>query len=96
MVDEAAGEVHDTTIATFACRLIIYEVFTISLDTFYFQSSTLGDVDVLADGDSAERPNFAEGLRGMEMSMALIVAFIVLVFALGAFLPANHDVKFFR
>jgi len=30
------------------------------------------------------------------MLMASIVAFIVLALALGASLPANHDVKFFR
>jgi hypothetical protein len=30
------------------------------------------------------------------MLMALIVSFVVLVFAVGAALPANHDVKFFR
>jgi len=30
------------------------------------------------------------------MLMALIVAFTVLAFALGACLPTNHDVKLFR
>jgi hypothetical protein len=33
---------------------------------------------------------------GIGMVMSLIVSFVVFVFALGAFLPANHDVKFLR
>jgi hypothetical protein len=30
------------------------------------------------------------------MLLTSIVSFVVLVFAVGAALPANHDIKFFR